>query len=339
MSDEPAQRAMKEAKYTMQLVEVPVAEAQSEVPEPAAAPSGGGAPKRRGRPPTKNTKPAKPKPSTKKEGIVVTPSHAEHTMELLHDDPDLFKSIFTLFHKYGSPHLSIAFYPTYVRFFSASHNEQATIIVDVRGEDISHYYCKAFMQVNIDDQQIAVAMGAIRSGHSQFVMLMGDPKLDPKLVVVLTYYKSKRTDQITLYPMGQVKDQVGIDLTDADYPIKFALDTSEFKELLTDISSISNTLTIQKTGNDPLSISTKCENKIARLSSYVDEKEIGLVSTVLPTQTFQSSISIENVKPLIASNIGEVISVSAHIEKGIIFRTQSSTICNVSVAINVLKAQ
>lgn len=321
----------------------PLGPAPAPVPRPAEVKTDAAyeapIPKKRGRPP-KSTK-AKPKPEIQKHGIASAPTDPNRIVESLHNEPDIFKSIFALFFKYKSPFMCIAFYPQYMRFFGTSHNEQATIIVDARGADMVHYFCKMNpYQVNISSEHIKTIMSNIHTGHSQIFMTMNNPTLSDKLMVVLSYFKSARLDQLQITPIGDVKSIAGIDLLDSTYPIKFELESGEFKELLADISEISAVMTIQKAGFAPLRLYTSgADNSVERCSSFTDEKEISLVSTVQATQTFQTSISIENVKPLIASGVGEKIKVSADYERGVIFKTNAGQFCEVSVAIKTYRPE
>lgn len=261
-------------------------------------------------------------------GVQEQPQLADDIMELVYDSPQIFKKIIQIFTSYRASEIELIFDRNGVKMYAQDHSKQSSIYVTLDGRGMNHYFCREPLRICVKCSLLDAVFQTIGKSHYKIMFICrGDHR--SKLYCVTsssTHDNNKTYDIPVVINPANTKPQDD----DSDYPIKFTLTASGFKDLIN--PKLGTSLTIEKKGNDPLQLVYDKVNQLGCVDRYPAGDKINLESTIEPNDIFSSTVSIKNVQSFATKNIGSTVQICAHKTKPISFTSISDRKDNITVA-------
>ncbi len=270
-----------------------------------------------------STKPEKKKPgrprkkitniSTKLYGIVDTPHNAEHAVEVVYENPRIFKKLFSMDKMYNVNEISMAFNPTSINISTKSHLGNVHIFSDIDCTWINHYYCREPINVKVKREDLSEIFSSFDKNHYKITILLRNENVRSKMFIIVRDGEMDNDlhfdlDLITGTEQNEI-DRNKFDFT--KYPIKFSLPGKHIKKVINDISKVAKIFSIQKNGTEPLNFAYELSKKPKLCSIYRNAEKIKLNSTLEPDDFFSVSMAVNSIKPFTSSNLGDEITIYA----------------------------
>lgn len=262
--------------------------------------------KRPGRPRKKNSN-----IPLKVSGISETPLCPDNVMELTYENPKLFKKIFSLLKGYNVNEAIMIFNPTELKIYAQDHPGKSYIYPTVYGNMMNHYYCKETYQVPVKRDDIERIVRPFDKNHIRISLLLREDDNRSKLHMIVKDDEMDKENHITIDIKKKTIDTNTFNHDESQYPLHFTLSTKHFKREIADIHTKSDTITINKNGSDPLSMSY--EGKTNCDGSYVNSDKIQLHSSISNEDMLAVNIKISQIKPFSNAAIGD--NVKLYVDK------------------------
>lgn len=256
----------------------------------------------------------------KRSGISNKPINEENYMEMIYDMPSVFKKIFTLFKCMAVKDISMHFNKDNVEITTMDHLKKSNIKVIIDCKKINHYYCEEPIKSSMNPKNMEKIIQVLDKNYISIAFVL--KKSNNRSVLNIIYKNDVQIDEYREIDLIQSQNNgFNNSFDDSNYPVKFVLPSKYFKKLITDTSSFSESLTINKIGAAPLTFAYTSKDKTVKTKHIVQNAEsIKLYSTVADDDIFSSSVQIDYIKPLSGSLISDFISISADSHKNIIFK-------------------
>jgi hypothetical protein len=273
----------------------------------------------------KKNKPGRPrkkplKKPLKRNGISENPLNEENCMEMIYDMPSVFKRIFTLFQSMAVKESCMEFKEKTIDILTTDHLKKSHIKVVIKCDKINHYYCKEPIKSYMNPKNMEKIIQVLDKNYMSIAFVL--KTITNRSILNIIFKNDIKIDEyreIDLIQASNTEYNVSFDST--NYPIKFALPGKYFKKFINDISSFSDTLTINKIGSSSLTFSYTSKDKTVKSKHIVQSPEsIKLVSLVSDDDIFSSSVQIDYIKPLSSSLLSDFVSISADTHKNMIFQ-------------------
>lgn len=261
-------------------------------------------------------------------GIQDAPKVPEDVMELVYDNPQIFKKIIQIFTSYQAAEIEMSFDRNGVKMFAPDHNQQSNIYVILDGRGMNHYYCKEPLRICVKCSLLDAVFQTIGKTHYKIMFVCRDDYRS-KLYCVTnssTHENSKTYDIPVIInpPVNRPNDD------DTEYPIKFTLSAAGFKDLIN--PRLGSTITIEKRGTEALQLVYDKVNQLGCIDRYPVSDKINLESKIGPDEIFSASICVKYVRSLASKNIGSTIQIAAHKTKKMSFTAYSGRRDDITVA-------
>lgn len=273
--------------------------------ESAAASSG--AKKRPGRP-----KKRVQAPRVDSFGIVDAPVDAANAIEIVYSDPLHFKSVFAIFKEYDCSEIVFDLAQDGFVMRARDHSECVDIHVAFAGAKMNVYYCAAPMCIAIKRDNIDIVASTIEKTHYRIDLAI---RADDPSIFCITLgnqlYSSRDCYGIEVArPLESPRsDAAKRDLQ--TYPLSFALDSRHLRRKIAELRKVSQRLVVRKFGSAPLEITFGDSAHITYTGVYDAPEKIKLHSAIADTETFVSTVNIEQIRPLMAITLADSITVYA----------------------------
>ena len=248
----------------------------------------------------------------KTHGIVESPSDQANIIEMVYENPTLFRKLFALYKAYDVNEISWHFYPDHV-MIPVIYREPRKIsgFIKIDARMLVKYYCKEYTVKTIKREFLDRSLRNMNKNHSQisFVLREEDKNSTMHIIVHDSETGSDMNTAIDLIPPEERNAAAGNN--DLDYPLKFTLPSKHFKKLIQDIGASSQVVQVEKHGDDPLLLTYPQKDKIHAAGVYRDPAKIKLFSKLQSDESFFSKVSTKHVQPFSNSNIGDEVSVAA----------------------------
>lgn len=273
----------------------------------------------------KKKKPGRPrkkpiKKPLKRNGISENPLNKENCVEMIYDMPSVFKRIFTLFKSMAVKEICMEFKEKTIDILTTDHLKKSHIKVVIKCDKINHYYCKEPIKSYLNPKNMEKIIQVLDKNYMSIAFVL--KTLTNRSILNIIFKNDIKIDEyreIDLIQASNTAYNVSFDST--NYPIKFVLPGKYFKKFINDISSFSDTLTINKIGSSALTFSYTSKDKTVKSKHIVQSPEsIKLVSLVSDDDIFSSSVQIDYIKPLSSSLLSDFVSISADTHKNMIFQ-------------------
>lgn len=273
-----------------------------------------------------------PKKKVPKEGIVQIPlnKHLELTMptlvnivELIYDNPIMWKKIFHLFKTMSVESVRLLFHPTGVKLFAVDHLKKSRIYVSVFGDKMNRYYCAEPLEIGFTPTNINKVLQTLTKDHGQIIFSTSQQYKRSKLWIIIMddSMGSELENEFEIDKIDSYDWQVEEELEREEYyPIHFVLSAKKLKKKVSDSNTLGDIIRIEKESLEPLRIGFTFNDKRGRqYEKFNDSGLINLISLVEADDFFSTSVYLEYIKPFSSALIADEIHVSADKESDIIF--------------------
>jgi hypothetical protein len=275
-----------------------------------------------GRPPIKPMAPI-----LDKKGIVSSASDPQNKLELVYEDPMIFKSLFIFFKNTKSRELHLRCSPTGLTFFARDHSKISRIIAYISGEHLNWYFCESTYWLGINREHVEKIFSSIDKTFFKITIIQTYDDLNS----INFIFKDADIDKecnykimISSYPVDEelygAESILSTEEITRAFPIEFTLSAKKFKKTIGDASNYSDTITFEKLGNYPLQI-TYAKSNLLYTEVYRNSEIINLRSEVLSNSIFRCTVSVTNVKSLANSMVSDDIRILCREEEDILFRS------------------
>lgn len=273
----------------------------------------------------KKKKPGRPrkkplKKPMKRNGITDTPLNTDNYMEMIYDMPSVFKRIFTLFKSMAVKEICMVFKEKSIDVVTTDHLKKSHIKLIINCEKINHYYCKEQIKSYLNPKNMEKIIQVLDKNYMSIAFVL--KTITNRSILNIIFKNDIKIDEYREIDLIQSSNSsFDISFDDINYPIKFILPGKYFKKFINDISSFSDTLTINKIGPTPLTFSYTSKDKTVKSKHIVQSPNaIKLVSTIADDDIFSSSVQIDYIKPLSSSLLSDHVAISADTHKNMIFK-------------------
>ena len=268
-----------------------------------------------------------PVPITEKYGIVDSPKDGSNVLELAHDNPMVFKSLFTYFKNIKTKELHLRCDDVGITFFTRDRLKNSRIVAQVAGKHVNWYYCGQLKWLALNCDNVEKMFATI--DKTFFKIMINQTIDDPNTITFI--FKNAELDKDCVYKVGLSMYTPDIELYEAEsalspeslkskFPIEFTLTAKQFKKTITDAGGINDKITFEKVGDYPFRI-TYTKESIVYNEIYKSDSKINLRSDIPPDGSLYCTVTIDNIRSLANSMVTDDIKIFCRESEDILFRS------------------
>lgn len=240
-------------------------------------------------------------------GVAPMPVNPENLMEMIYENPRIFKKLFTLYKAYVVDELVIDFDADSIRIISKSHTGKTTNFTSFDCRLLNHYYCKEPRRICVRRECLSNIFKSLDKIHCKIMFYLKEDTQKSILHITIKDFEMDDEQNYEVELLAKFDNTIPVFHDDTKYPLSFELPSKSFKKKIADISNLSTVLTFQKRGEDPLEVTYELPKKITMTGVYRNSEKIKLKSTVEPGDILSSSVMINHIKPFSNANIGDSV--------------------------------
>lgn len=165
-------------------------------------------------------------------GIVNQPSKKKRCVEMVYQNPENFKKIFSMIHSINKRTVSFCFKKKRVIILCQDHLKKLNVNVSIMGSNTISYYCQQELQITMENESFNQLCNIIKKNFGQITIYINEndnSSLKVSLNETLHESDDKKTIPISLTSV----DQSILGLVNQSYDISFKLDCNHYKKRLT----------------------------------------------------------------------------------------------------------
>lgn len=268
-------------------------------------------------------------------GVVDKPGRPGDLLELVYCNPIMFKRILHLYRAYMVSEVEMLFDHTGLHIVTRDHLGKSTMYTEINAHCMNVYYCERPLRICVKRENLERVLDTLARNHYKITFILRDD-YRTTLYIVIKDLEYNNDDSYEIDVIYRAEDNAPPPVDDDTvYPIKFKLSSKHFKTKINNIRKISDTLTIQKCGDDPLQLTFNKAQQIGWIGIYNDPAKISLTSTLPPNDVFAVSVNIDYIKPFSNSNIGDDVWVAVDKQQRISFMTRLDQIVDLGYACSI----
>jgi len=245
-------------------------------------------------------------------GIVDKPSNDENLVELVYQNPKIFKKIFAQYKSYDSTIIDISFNKTDVKIITRDHKRVIVEYTILNCNLLNHYYCKNPIRVGVKRDNLERLFRNIDKTHYKITFMLKEDYRSTLYMNIKNYEMGNEIQyEIEVVQNLELDELDDTNYDETNYPVKFEFPSKHFKTLIGDLKILSNTFSIQKLGLEPLQFTYEQTSKVNMNDVYYDSNKIKLHSIIKENEIFTASVDITRVSPFSKSNMGDVVYIAA----------------------------
>lgn len=271
-----------------------------------------------GRPPSKP-----PAPSLDKKGVVNEPKDKNNRLELVYEDPSIFKSLFVYFKNIKAREIHLRCSPEGLTFFARDHSKMSRIVATILGKYINWYYCESTFWLGINRDNIEKIFSSIDKTFFKIIIIQTFDDQNSLNII----FKDSEIEKECKYKIVLSSYNEDEELYEAEKYVKsnnflleFVLTAKQFKKTINDASNYSETITFEKIGNNPLQLNYVKSNIIYN-ETYRSNEKIFLKSNIESDIIFRATIKLNNIKSLSNSMVTDEIHILCKSDEDILFKS------------------
>lgn len=279
--------------------------------------------------------PGRPKKITNKReiprlGIVAAPKNADstdprmhNTMEIIYENPDMFKKLFNMFKQFNAKKLNIRFTKNSVIIIATDHVGSIEVKGEIMGSRLNRYYCESEFEHGVDYKTVFRNLKSLKRDHGSICFITTKETQKSQLIMVLHHdtVDEDSNDAIFIDKPETYDENMFKDLDDLDsYPLRFTLDTKYFRDKVNAWLLKSDIVIIEKNPGCPLTIKAPYKDKRGTHETvFKNGDKVDLQCTA--NDIFAASVHVQRLKSVAAAVcvIADKVQVSVHEEKKITF--------------------
>lgn len=243
-------------------------------------------------------------------GIAAAPKNAENIVEVIYENPRIFKKLFTLYKSYVVDDLIIDFGRDTIKIISKSHTGKSLNFTTFNCKLLNHYYCKEPKRICVRRECLSDIFKSLDKIHCKITFRLTEER---QMSILFINIRDCEMDDEQLYEVELIEkfdNTIPNDFDDTKYPLSFELPAKSFKKKIADIANLSTMLTIRKRGGQPLEFTYDLPKKINMTGVYLNQDKIKLKSTIEDDDILCASIMIPYIKPFSNANIGDNVKIA-----------------------------
>lgn len=275
-------------------------------------------------------------------GIVDKPINDDDVVEMMYDNPLMFKKMFSLFSAYGCIEIVISFERDRIVFAANDHHGRAYIRQTISSARLNYYYCPNPIKIAVKKEQISKIMNTLDKSHHKITFVLKENYRSTMYIVVRDFsYENDDLYEVELIDANALNIDVAREYDVSEYPIKFTLESAHFKKKIVDISKISSRFSFIKNGLEPLGIAYDGADRIICSVIYPHAQKIQLESTVEADDTFSASLYVNDILPFAKNCVGPQVNISVDKYKHTMFAStlemSTGAVCRLEVYTDIIK--
>lgn len=271
-------------------------------------------------------------------GLINNPNQCTHIMELIYDDPKVFKKIFGMFKGYYVDDIFINFKNDMIYIISKDHTKKTIIKIVIDCNKVTEYYCKTPFEICIKREYLEKIFSTIEKNHSKIVLFSNEDTFQSLIEINLINDDLSIHDSYVIDLSLQQKN-LEKDLIDCcscydknNYLINFVIKSKSFKKFINDTSINGKLLTIEKKGDNNLTFKMCFNNKINFTRTIINEESYNLNSQLKENDFFNINLELEYIKPFSNMNISDNVYIYIDKNKKAIFENIiGDKMCTISI--------
>ena len=254
-------------------------------------------------------------------GIVNAPSTPGDLVELVYDNPTMFKKLLHLYKLFEVSELELNFDKNKLGIVTKDHLDKSTIYTTIQGAQMNLYYCETPMRICVRRDSLDKVLGLLGKTHYKIsIVLKEDYRSTMYMIVRDIEYSNESCYEIAVIYSRQCEPPSGA-RDDINYPLRFTLATKHFRTLINNVRRLSSTITLQKAGTDPIQFTFAKAQRVNWTCVYNDSQKIDLHSSIAPDDIFSVSVNIDYIRPFSNSAVGDEVTIAASHNNKISFTT------------------
>jgi hypothetical protein len=245
-------------------------------------------------------------------GCCDTPKDPENVLEMVYDNPLLFKKLMALYKKYDLNELTFCFEQDRVELRLRNEKGKCTLHTTLYGRMMSRYYCAEPMVRTVKRDNLDKIFKSKDKNYPQVTFILRRDDSRSKLYIMLYSEEVESQLQYTEDLIPETGAVLGPAEIPDDYHLQFELPSGHFKKLIGDISaSNAKAFNIKKDGSGPVDVGYQDVGRSDLAATYPNKAKINLVTQMLPDDIFNITIPIAYVKPFSDAHIGKTVKIIA----------------------------
>lgn len=275
-------------------------------------------------------------------GIRNKANNERNHMELIYNDPKLFKKIISIFKGYFVDDIFLSFNEDTILIISTDNTKKTIIKIVINCNKLNEYFCKKPFEISIKREYLEKIFNTIEKQHSKVVFYADSENYLSTLYINLLNEESGITDNyvidLTLKPNLEKNLNSSINnIMKEDYLLQFKLQSKILKKFVNDSINSSKLLKIEKYGNDPLKFKMSINNKVAFTRIFKSEDKFDIKSKIKPNEYFSVNIEFDAIKPFSNMNVSHFVNIYLDNDKKAIFEAMvNNNLCVISIYNDVL---
>ena len=272
------------------------------------------------------------------QGLIDKPNHDTHIMELIYNEPKVFKKIFGMFKGYYVDDIFINFKKDIIYIISKDHTKKTIIKIVIDCNKVTEYYCKTPFEICVKREYLEKIFSTIEKNHSKIVLFSNEDSFQSSIEINLINDDLSIHDSYVIDLSLQQKN-LEKDLLDCcshydknNYLISFVIKSKSFKKFINDTSVNGKLLTIEKKGDNNLTFKMCFNNKINFTRTIINEETYNLNSKLNENDFFNINLELEYIKPFSNMNISDNVYIYIDKNKKAIFEDIiGDKMCTISI--------
>jgi hypothetical protein len=285
-------------------------------------------------------RPRKMQPHTKpaREGIVHTPTNYKdreadhHALELVYENPLMFRKIITLFKAYAVPDINMMFDKDRVYIYGVNPSGEVKIVAEIFCHNMNRYYLQQQHHIVLSAENFNKLFSIVNKDFIKIFFFTTQKYRNQRFWTMFTdeddeeSFYSIDLGAPTINPLGEINN---ILKHEQEYPISFELTFKALKRKIGEygglkIKKIDITQSVDA-NRGTRRLYFKCETEDHRIineSPFKNLAKINFISTTDDNDSlFTAPVFINNIKPLANTLIGEKVKFSVDEQRDLIFTT------------------
>jgi hypothetical protein len=262
-----------------------------------------------------------------KDGIVDEAENKTNRMELLYDNPMIFKSIFSYLKNMGTPTVYIKCYRDHMVMLATDNLTKCKIFIRIAGKDMNRYFCnKDSFYIRLKRDNLENIFSNIDKSFDTISMEI--PENKSILIISFRDFEINKKTEYSVVSSDTIDDEHDKELFASEarlaipentYTVRWTLPIKKFKKMINDVSANSDIATISKSYDAPLEINYSKDNTINYKDRYLSVDKINLEHNIKPGDVFTYTINIKHIRFLAFAKTSDYIKILCKEDEDFLF--------------------
>lgn len=251
---------------------------------------------------------------------IITSMQSESIVNIVYDNPIMFKKILTIYKTYSVDKIYVKFEPTLTKMYAVDGIEKNGIYVEILGDKMNKYYCKSTVDTEIDHDVYTRILAEITKDCSCIELNMTTPT-QLNVITKNTEYAIDTHSEFNVRENAEYDWAIENTIANIDdYNISFELPAKVLKMKITNLKPYAEVLEIEKNGTNPLKFNVEYKDHCGTNRTYfMCEDKIKMRSNVGEGDLFGVSVNLEHIKSIASASIADTITIYADKMNDLVF--------------------